>query len=100
MRPLASPSSSHPGADSSGHRGTANGLLYIAEVIEEHAQLAKTVGQRLVYVSPSQLLPVASPVTHTTRTHTQVEILLLAALYAVDGLPLHLVAVGILAHVV
>ncbi|GAA5973111.1 hypothetical protein JCM8115_005415 [Rhodotorula mucilaginosa] len=56
----------------------ANGLLYIAEVIEEHAQLAKTVGQRLVYV----------------------EILLLAALYAVDGLPLHLVAVGILAHVV
>lgn len=30
----------------------------------------------------------------------QVEILLLAALYAVDGLPLHLVSVGILAHVV
>ncbi|GAA5883503.1 hypothetical protein JCM3774_000587 [Rhodotorula dairenensis] len=56
----------------------ANGLLYIAEVIEEHAQLAKTVGQRLVYV----------------------EILLLALLYAVDGLPLHLVAVGVLAHLV
>ncbi|BGP53176.1 hypothetical protein JCM8202_003692 [Rhodotorula sphaerocarpa] len=56
----------------------ANGLLYIAEVIEEHAQLAKTVGQRLVFV----------------------EIVLLALLYAVDGLPLYLVAVGILAHVV
>ncbi|GAA5979184.1 hypothetical protein JCM10908_002831 [Rhodotorula pacifica] len=56
----------------------ANGLLYIAEVIEEHAQLAKSVGQRLVYV----------------------EIVLLALLYAVDGLPLHLVGVGILAHVV
>lgn len=35
---------------------TANGLLYIAEVIEEHAQLAKTVGQRLVFVRRLLLL--------------------------------------------
>ncbi|GAA5844956.1 hypothetical protein JCM9279_000055 [Rhodotorula babjevae] len=56
----------------------ASGLLYVAEVIEEHSGLAKTVGKRLVYV----------------------EVLLFVLLFAVDGLPWHLVAVGILAHLV
>ncbi|BGP22158.1 hypothetical protein Rt10032_c07g3358 [Rhodotorula toruloides] len=28
----------------------ANGLLYVAEVIEEHSAFAKTVGQRIIYV--------------------------------------------------
>lgn len=28
----------------------ASGLLYVAEVIEEHSALAKTVGQRMIYV--------------------------------------------------
>ncbi|TNY23982.1 transmembrane adaptor Erv26-domain-containing protein [Rhodotorula diobovata] len=56
----------------------ASGLLYVAEVIEEHSGLAKTVGKRLVYA----------------------EVLLFVLLFAVDGLPWHLVAVGIVAHLV
>ncbi|GAA5831321.1 hypothetical protein JCM11251_007834 [Rhodosporidiobolus azoricus] len=56
----------------------ASGLLYVAEVIEEHSGLAKTVGQRLIYA----------------------EILLYLALYFFDGLPLHLVLLGIFAHIV
>ncbi|GAA5863442.1 hypothetical protein JCM1840_007530 [Sporobolomyces johnsonii] len=56
----------------------ASGLLYIAEVIEEHSGLAKTVGQRLVYAI----------------------ILFFLVLYFVDGLPLQLIAAGILAHLV
>ncbi|KPV76848.1 uncharacterized protein RHOBADRAFT_8859, partial [Rhodotorula graminis WP1] len=56
----------------------ASGLLYVAEVIEEHSGLAKSVGKRLVYV----------------------EVLLFVLLFSVDGLPWHLVAVGILAHLV
>jgi len=34
-------------------RASASGLLYVAEVIEEHAGLAKTVGQRTIYVGSS-----------------------------------------------
>ncbi|GAA5996869.1 Svp26p [Rhodotorula paludigena] len=56
----------------------ASGLLYVAEVIEEHSALAKTIGQHLIYA----------------------EIALFCLLYFVDGLPWHLVAVGILAHLV
>ena len=33
----------------------ASGLLWIAELIEEHSRLAKTVGVRAVYVSPKVL---------------------------------------------
>ena len=29
--------------------GAASGLLYIAEVIEEHSRLAKTIGRRLIW---------------------------------------------------
>lgn len=39
-------------------RPAANGLLYVAEVIEEHSAFAKTVGQRIIYVRPSLPLPV------------------------------------------
>ncbi|CEQ39169.1 SPOSA6832_00671 [Sporobolomyces salmonicolor] len=56
----------------------ASGLLYIAEVIEEHSGLAKTVGQRLVYAV----------------------IFFFLVLYFIDGLPLQLIAAGILAHLV
>ncbi|GAA5973736.1 hypothetical protein JCM11641_005108 [Rhodosporidiobolus odoratus] len=56
----------------------ASGLLYVAEVIEEHSALAKNVGKRLIAA----------------------EILLYLVLFFVDGLPWHLVAIGILAHVV
>ncbi|BGP05294.1 erv26 super protein [Rhodotorula toruloides] len=56
----------------------ANGLLYVAEVIEEHSAFAKTVGQRIIYA----------------------EIVLFGLLYVVDGLPLHLVAVGVVAHLI
>ncbi|GAA6050519.1 hypothetical protein JCM3770_005580 [Rhodotorula araucariae] len=56
----------------------ASGLLYVAEVIEEHSGLAKTVGKRLIYA----------------------EVVLFVLLYCVDGLPWHLVAVGIVAHLV
>ncbi|GJN87867.1 hypothetical protein Rhopal_000822-T1 [Rhodotorula paludigena] len=52
----------------------ASGLLYVAEVIEEHSGLAKTIGQRLIYAT------------------TQAEIVLFCLLYFVDGLPWHLVA--------
>ncbi|BGP37179.1 erv26 super protein [Rhodotorula kratochvilovae] len=55
----------------------ASGLLYVAEVIEEHSGLAKTVGKRLIYA----------------------EVVLFVLLYFVDGLPWHLVAVGIVAHI-
>ncbi|GAA6061760.1 hypothetical protein JCM10212_000740 [Sporobolomyces blumeae] len=56
----------------------ASGLLYIAEIIEEHTATAKAVGKRLI---------------HTV-------IVLFLVLYLVDGLPLHLVSVGIAAHLV
>ncbi|GAA6030106.1 hypothetical protein JCM8097_009261 [Rhodosporidiobolus ruineniae] len=56
----------------------ASGLLYVAEVIEEHSGLAKTVGKRLIYA----------------------EIALYCLLYWVDDLPIHLVALGIAAHLV
>ncbi|GAA5897020.1 hypothetical protein JCM6882_007334 [Rhodosporidiobolus microsporus] len=56
----------------------ASGLLYVAEVIEEHSGLAKTVGQRLIYA----------------------EVVLYILLYFFDDLPLHLVALGIFAHLV
>lgn len=39
----------------------ASGLLYVAEVIEEHSGLAKTVGKRLVYVR--------APVTNSILSH-------------------------------
>ncbi|GAA5850812.1 hypothetical protein JCM8547_009096 [Rhodosporidiobolus lusitaniae] len=56
----------------------ASGLLYVAEVIEEHSALAKTCGQYLIYA----------------------EVLLYLLLFFVDGLPVHIVVVGILAHLV
>ncbi|GAA5901948.1 Svp26p [Sporobolomyces salmoneus] len=54
----------------------ASGLLYIAEVIEEHSGLAKTTGKRLIYCI----------------------IVFYGILYWVDDLPVHLVAVGVTAH--
>lgn len=33
---------------------TASGLLWISELIEEHSRLAKTIGQRCIYVSPPE----------------------------------------------
>ncbi|GAA5929061.1 hypothetical protein JCM10213_004979 [Rhodosporidiobolus nylandii] len=56
----------------------ASGLLYVAEVIEEHSALAKSIGKKLIYA----------------------EIALYLAMAFFDGLPLHLVVVGILAHFV
>ncbi|GAA5955447.1 hypothetical protein JCM3765_006782 [Sporobolomyces pararoseus] len=56
----------------------ASGLLYIAEVIEEHSALAKTTGKRLIYGI----------------------IVFYGLLFYVDNLPAHLVAVGIIAHLV
>ncbi|GAA6000852.1 hypothetical protein JCM10207_004690 [Rhodosporidiobolus poonsookiae] len=56
----------------------ASGLLYIAEVIEEHPGLAKTVGKRLIFV----------------------EILLYLALGFCNEIPWYLVAVGVVAHIV
>lgn len=41
---------------------TASGLLWIAEVIEEHSRLAKTVGRRSIYVSwPTKRFHVPPP---------------------------------------
>lgn len=34
----------------------ASGLLWIAEVIEEHTKLAKKIGRRSIYVCPPSLL--------------------------------------------
>ncbi|GAA5871045.1 hypothetical protein JCM16303_001674 [Sporobolomyces ruberrimus] len=56
----------------------ASGLLYIAEVIEEHSGLAKTTGKRLIYCI----------------------IVFYGVLYWVDDLPAHLVGVGIAAHLI
>ncbi|GAA6010877.1 hypothetical protein JCM11491_004578 [Sporobolomyces phaffii] len=56
----------------------ASGLLYIAEVIEEHSGLAKTTGKRLIYAI----------------------VVFYLVLYAVDDLPIHLVSVGVVAHLV
>ncbi|KAM0747305.1 DUF396-domain-containing protein [Meredithblackwellia eburnea MCA 4105] len=56
----------------------ASGLLYVAEIIEEHANLAKVVGQRAIYFI----------------------IAVLAALHFLDGLPLHIAGLGILCHLV
>ncbi|ORY80687.1 transmembrane adaptor Erv26-domain-containing protein [Leucosporidium creatinivorum] len=56
----------------------ASGLLYVAEVIEEHAGLAKMVGQRTIYAI----------------------ILILLVFHFVDGLPLYLTALGIFCHLV
>ncbi|KAM0792686.1 hypothetical protein ACM66B_002466 [Microbotryomycetes sp. NB124-2] len=56
----------------------ASGLLYVAEVIEEHSSTAKAVGQRIVYGI----------------------ILVLVALHFADGLPLYLTALGIVSHFV
>ncbi|KAH7105375.1 DUF396-domain-containing protein [Auriculariales sp. MPI-PUGE-AT-0066] len=56
----------------------ASGLLYLAEIIEEHSRSAKSFGQRMIYVV----------------------IALHVALWAYDSLPLPLVLVGICAHLV
>ncbi|KAK4704992.1 importin subunit alpha-6/7, partial [Phenoliferia sp. Uapishka_3] len=56
----------------------ASGLLYVAEVIEEHSGVAKVIGQRAIYAI----------------------ILLLIALHLVDGLPLYIAALGVFCHIV
>ncbi|GAA5924959.1 Svp26p [Sporobolomyces koalae] len=56
----------------------ASGLLYVAEVIEEHSALAKTIGKRLIYCI----------------------VVLYGVMYVADGLPVHLVASGIAAHLI
>ncbi|KAL8283555.1 hypothetical protein RQP46_005658 [Phenoliferia psychrophenolica] len=56
----------------------ASGLLYIAEVIEEHSGTAKAFGQRAIYAI----------------------LVLLILLYALDGIPLHLTLIGLVSHAV
>ncbi|SCZ92664.1 BZ3500_MvSof-1268-A1-R1_Chr5-2g08082 [Microbotryum saponariae] len=56
-----------------------NGLLYLAEVIEEHAAQAKVMGQRIVW---------------------KLVIALLATMHLVDALPLYIAALGIFCHLV
>ncbi|KAK4050051.1 erv26 super protein [Microbotryomycetes sp. JL221] len=51
----------------------ASGLLYVAEVIEEHSSIAKVIGQRVVYCI----------------------ILVIIALHFADGLPLYLTTLGV-----
>lgn len=56
----------------------ASGLLYIAEIIEEHSITAKTVGQRTIYSI----------------------IALHLVLHFIDGIPLHLTILGIFCHLI
>lgn len=59
----------HPAREAITHSSpwlaSASGLLYVAEVIEEHAGLAKTIGQRTIYVSSSPIdhFPQSRPAT-------------------------------------
>lgn len=84
----------------------ASGLLYIAEVIEEHSALANSIGQRINYVSSWECLPsFGRGISADMRPRggcvtSQAIILFLVVLYFVDGLPIHLAALGILCHVV
>lgn len=76
---------------------TASGLLWIAELIEEHSRVAKTVGQRAIYVSHCEVSPGCLWTTRTggvdpldlkRATNTpQAIIVLHALLYITDGLP-------------
>lgn len=43
---------------------TASGLLYIAELVEEHSRLAKLVGQRTIYVSDSSFFAPGTDYEH------------------------------------
>ena len=74
-------------------RAIASGLLYISELIEEHSQLAKTVGKRGLYVSCITLLV---SLTHLVK----VIILLHVLLYFFDSLPFKQTAFSILCHTV
>ncbi|EGF98897.1 uncharacterized protein MELLADRAFT_40593 [Melampsora larici-populina 98AG31] len=56
----------------------ASGLLYVAEIIEEHSQAAKRIGQQI---------------THGV-------ILLHIGIYFSDGLPFHLTILGIFSHLI
>jgi hypothetical protein len=74
-------------------RAIASGLLYISELIEEHSQLAKTVGKRGLYVSCITLLV---SLAHLVK----VVILLHVLLYFIDSLPFKQTAFSILCHIV
>lgn len=56
----------------------ASGLLYVAEIIEEHSQAAKRIGQQIAHGV----------------------ILLHIGIYLSDGLPLHLTILGIFSHMI
>lgn len=75
---------------------TASGLLYVSELIEEYSRLAKTIGQRGIYVC-STLHPCSPNVLN--RLH-QAIIVLHVLLYFSDSLPLVHTVFSIVCHVV
>lgn len=80
-------------------RDAASGLLYIAEVIEEHSRLAKTIATRAIYVRIySHIILLTCSLFIPART--QVIIVFHLVLYFFDSLPLTHIAFGIVCHIV